>query len=397
MTLPSIAEIDIRERKVLIRVDFDVTVTRSGEIPDTRKLTHVLPTIRYAIGRKARVIIASHMSGAGGRVSRKHSLEPLGSKLSELLDCEIYFPENSIGDAVRKISGDMLPGSVMLLENLEFHKGELANSQDFARKLSEVAEVYVNEAFSVSHQRRASLLSIIDCFDTVCVGLKFREEMDSLGRFRNPDRPFAAVIGGSCTPGKIGLIESLIDRVDTILIGGALAHTFLRALGRDIGRSEIDEATIYSAKRLIASSMSRNIRLVIPEDFVAVRGDLNNEHASYIISGGRIPNDSMAVDIGPETIRQFAKHISRARTVLWNGPLGMCEMAGFGEGTRAVAKALAGSEAWSAAVGDSTIDAVEGGGIETGGCFLSRGGDASIEFIMNGTLPAIQALERRVR
>jgi phosphoglycerate kinase len=397
MTLPSIAEIDIRDKKLLIRVDFDVAVTRSGEIPDTRKLTHALPTIRYAAGQKARVIIASHISGAGGKVSRKHSLEPLGSKLSELLDCEIYFPENSIGDAVRKISGDMLPGSVMLLENLEFHKGELLNSPDFAKKLSEVAEVYVNEAFSVSHQQRASLLSIADCFDTVCVGLKFKEETENLGRFTNPERPFAAVIGGSCSPGKIELIESLMDRVDTILIGGAVAHSFLRALGRDVGRSEIDEGTIYSAKRLISSSMSRNIRLVIPEDFVAVRGDLKNDSPSYIISGGRIPKDSMAVDIGPETTRQFAKHISRARTVLWNGPLGMCERAPFGEGTRAVAKALSESEALSAAVGDSTIDALEGGGCETGKCFLSRGGDASVEFIMKGTLPAIEALERRVR
>ncbi len=397
MTIPSIAEIDIRDKKLLVRVDFDVAVTRSGEIPDARKLTLALPTIRYAIGQKARVVLASHMSGAGGRMSRRYSLEPLGRKLSELLDCEIYFPENSIGDAVRKISGDMLPCSVMLLENLEFHKGELANSDDFARKLSEVAEVYVNEAFSVSHQKRASIVSAAEHFNTVCVGLSFKEEMENLSRFENPERPFAAVIGGSCTPGKIGLIESLMDRVDTILIGGAVAHSFLKALGRDIGRSEIDEGTIYSAKKLISSSVSRNIRLVIPEDFVGVRGDLNNEPSSYIISGGRIPKDSMAVDIGPETTRQFAKHISRARTVLWNGPLGMCEREGFGEGTAALAKALSESDAWSAVVGESTIDALEGAGFEAGECFMSRGGDASAEFIRDKTLPAIAALERRVR
>ncbi len=397
MTIPSIAEIDIRDKKLLVRVDFDTAVSRTGEIADARKLVLALPTIRYAIGQKARVVLASHMSGAGGKMSRKYSLEPLGRKLSELLDCEIYFPENSIGDAVRKISGDMLPCSVMLLENLEFHKGELANNEDFARKLSEVAEIYVNEAFSVSHQKRASIVSVAEHFNTVCVGLSFKEEMENLSRFENPERPFAAVIGGSCTPGKIGLIESLMDRVDTILIGGAVAHTFLKALGRDIGRSEIDEGTIYSAKKLISASMSRSIRLVIPEDFVGVRGDLNNEPASYIISGGRIPKDSMAVDIGPETTRQFAKHISRARMVLWNGPLGMCERAGFGEGTAALAKALAESDAWSAVVGESTIDALEGAGFEAGKCFMSRGGDASVEFIRDKTLPAIQALEGRVR
>lgn len=397
MTLPSIAEIDIRDRKLLIRVDFDTAVSRSGEVADVRKLVRALPTIKYAVGQKARVILAAHMSGAGGKMSRKYSLEPFGRKLSEMLDCEIYFPENSIGDAVKKISGDMLAGTVMLLENLDFHKGELANNPDFARKLSEVAEIYVNEAFPVSHQRRASLVSIADYFDTVCVGLKFREELDNLGRLAEPERPFAALVGGSCTPAKTGLMESLLDRVDIMLVGGAIAHPFLRALGRETGRSEIDEGTIYSAKKLISSCMSRNIRLVIPEDFVAVRGDLKNDSSSYIISGGRIPGDSMAVDIGPETIMQFAKHLSRARTVLWNGPLGMCERAGFGEGTIAAAKALAESDARSVVVGDSTIDALEGAGFESGNCFMSSGGDASVEFIVNGTLPAIQALEGRVR
>ena len=397
MTIPSIAEIDIRDKKLLIRVDFDTAVTRAGEIADARKLGLALPTIRYAVGQKARVVIASHMSGAGGRMSRRHSLEPLGRRLSELLDCEIYFPENSIGDAVRKISGDMLAGSVMLLENLDFHKGELANNPDFARRLSEVAGIYVNEAFSVSHQPRASLLSVADYFDTVCVGLRFREEMENLGRLESPERPFAVVIGGSCTSGKIELMDSLLDRADVFLVGGALAHTFLKALGRDIGRSEIDEGTIYSAKRLISSSMTREIRFVVPEDFLVVKGDLNNEPSSYIISGGRIPNDYTAVDIGPETRRQFEKHISRARTVLWNGPLGMCERAGFGEGTAAVVKALAESDAWSAVIGESTLDAAASEGLDAGKSFLSSGGDAAIEYIRNKTLPAIEALSRRVR
>jgi len=397
MTLPSIAEIDIREKKLLIRVDFDTALSRTGEVEDIRKLTRALPTIRYAVGQKARVILAAHMSGAGGRMSRRYSLEPFGRKLSEMLDREIYFPEDSVGDAVKKISGDMLPGTVMLLENLEFHKGELSDSQDFAKRLSEVAEIYVNEAFSVSHQRRASLLSIANYFDTVCVGLKFKEEIDNLGRFAAPERPFAALIGGSCSSAKTGLMESLLDRVDIMLVGGAIAHPFLRALGRETGRSEIDEGTIYSAKKLISSCMSRNIRLVIPEDFVAVRGDLNNDPSSYIISGGRIPGDSMAVDIGPETSRQFAKHLSRARTILWNGPLGMCERPRFGEGTLAAAKALAGSDAWSVVVGDSTIDALEAAGFEAGNCFMSCGGDASVEFIRDGTLPAIRALEERLR
>jgi phosphoglycerate kinase len=397
MTIPSIAEIDIRDKKLLIRVDFDVTVSRSGEIEDARKLILALPTIRYAIGQKARLIIASHMSGAGGKPSRKYSLEPLGRKLSELLDCEIYFPENSIGDAVRKISGDMLSGCVMLLENLEFHKGELADNAEFARKLSEVADVYVNEAFSISHQKRASTLSIADYFDSVCVGLRFKDEMENLGRFENPEHPFTAVVGGRCSSGKIDLMDSLIDRADTYLVGGAIANTFLKAIGKEIGRSDIDESTIYSAKKLISSALSRNIRLVIPEDLVAVLGDLNNEPASYIISTGRIPIDSMAVDIGPETRLQFAKHISKARTVLWNGPLGMYERLGFGEGTAALATAISESEAWAGIVGECTLNAITEMGLETGKSFISRGGEAALEFIKHKTLPAITALENRIR
>ncbi|MFI5324371.1 MAG: phosphoglycerate kinase, partial [Thermodesulfobacteriota bacterium] len=220
MTLPSIAEIDIRDKKLLIRVDFDVAVSKFGEIEDARKLILALPTIRYALSQKAKVIIASHMSGAGGKMSRKYSLEPLGRKLSELMNCEIYFPENSIGDAVKKISGDMLPGYVMLLENLEFHKGELADNAEFARKLSEVAEVFVNEAFSISHQKRASTLSITEYFDMVCVGFRFKEEIDKLRRFENPEHPFTVVIGGRCTSGKIELMDSLMDRADTVLVGG---------------------------------------------------------------------------------------------------------------------------------------------------------------------------------
>jgi phosphoglycerate kinase len=381
MKLPSIAEIDIRERKLLIRVDFDVAVSPSGEIEDSGKIILALPTIRYALGQKAKVIIASHMSGAGGRRNLKYSLEPMGRKLSELMDCEIYFPENSVGDVVRKISGDMMPGCVMLLENLEFHKGELADSADFAKKLSEVADVYVNEAFSISHQKRASTLLIADYFNTVCVGLRFREEIDNLGRFENPERPFAAAVGGRCSPEKIEFMESLMDRADTLLVGGALSNSFLKALGKEIGRSQIDESTIYSAKKLMSSALSRNIRLVIPEDLVAVHGDLNNEPSFYIISGGQIPNDSMSVDIGPETRLQIAKHISKARTVLWNGPMGMYERSGCGEGTAALAEAISSSDAWAG----------------TGRSFISRGGEAALEFIKHKKLPAITALENRIR
>ncbi len=397
MKIPSIAEIDIKEKKVLIRVDFDVPVTRTGEVSDVTKILRALPTIHYATGQKARVIIASHRSGPGGKLNRKFSLEPVGRKLSEFLDCEIYFPENSVGDAVKKIAGDMLAGSVMLLENLEFHKGECANSPDFARKLSEVADIYVNEAFAISNQERASLLAVTECFDTVCSGLAFKNEIDNLSRYENPERPFTVIIGGECSDRKFELMESLLERADTFLIGGAVANSFLKVLGKETGRSALDTGTLYSAKKFISGASIRNIKLVIPDDLVTVRGDLNPDSPSYIISGGHIPKDSMTVDIGPETRLQFEKNISRARTVLWNGPLGVYEMSAFGEGTASVAKALCGSEAFSGIIGEDTVRAVEGAGLDAGISFVSGGGEAAVEYVKNGTLPAVEVLQRRVK
>lgn len=397
MKAPSIAEIDIKDKKVLVRVDFDVPVTRSGEVSDVSKILRALPTIRYATGQKARVILASHRSGPEGRLNRRFSLEPVGRKLSDLLDCEIYFPENSVGDAVKKIAGDMLAGSVMLLENLEFHRGECANSPDFARKLAEVADIYVNEAFAISHQERASVLAVTDCFDTVCAGLAFKNEIDSLCRYENPERPFTVIVGGECSYQKFELMDSLLDRADTFLIGGAVANSFFRVLGKETGRSAIDTGTLYSAKKFISGAATRNIKLVIPDDLVTVRGDLKPDSASYIISGGHIPKDSTAVDIGPETRLQFAKDISRARTVLWNGPLGMYETSDFGEGTSAVAKALTESEAFTGIIGEDTVSAIEACGLDAGLSFVSGGGAAAVEFIKNGTLPAVTALERRTK
>jgi 3-phosphoglycerate kinase len=397
MSLKSIAEIDIKEKKVLIRIDLDVPVTSAGEVSDVSKILNALPTIHYALGQKARVIIASHRTGAEGRMSRKYTLEPVGRKLTELLDCEIYFPENSIGDAVKKLAGDMLPGSVMLLENLDFHRGEPSNSDDYARKLSDIAEIYVNEAFSISDQQRASLLAITRHFDTVCVGLEFKKEVDNLGKFNNPERPFTAVIGGECSLWKIELMERLIERADSFLVGGAVANSFLKVLGKETGGSELDPATIYSVKKFISSSATRNIRLIVPEDLVTVRGDLKPDSPSFIISGCDIPANSMTVDIGPETRQQFAKNVSRARTVLWNGPLGIYETSGFGDGTASLAGALCESEAFSGIVGVDTVRAVEGAGLDAGISFVSRGGQAAIQYIMDGTLPAIEALEERMK
>ncbi|MCA9809257.1 MAG: phosphoglycerate kinase [Candidatus Dadabacteria bacterium] len=397
MKIPSIAEIDIKEKKIFIRADLDVPVDKSGVAGEVWKIERILPTVRYALQQKAKVILAAHRGKPGGKVVRRYSLEAVGAELSQALGCEIYFPEDSVGDAVKKVSVDMPAGSVMLLENLDFHKKELEDNIDYAKRLAEIADIYVNEAFTVSNQKRASLSAITGFFNTVCVGLSFKNEIENLGKLAKPDRPFTAVIGGRCTPLRLALMEKLMDSVDSFLLGGAVGNLFLKTLGKETGRSEIDQSMIYNAKKLISSSATRGIRFIVPVDLVTVRGDLKNDSPSYIISDNNIPTGSTTVDIGPETRAQFANNISGARTVFWNGPLGICEEPGFFEGSRAVAEAIAESDAWGAVTGRDTAQIVHDIAAEGRVGYVSRSGEAAVEYIINGTLPAITALEERIK
>jgi phosphoglycerate kinase len=398
MNLVSIDEIDIKEKRVFIRVDFNVPIGKDGEVLDDTRIVAALPTIEYAIRERARVIIASHLGRPGGRLNPKLTLEPVGRRLSELLDREVFFPDDCVGDAVKKISSDMPPGSVMLLENLRFHKGEEENDPRFAKKLAKVADVYVNEAFSVSHRSHASVVGILDFFETSCIGFEFRREIENLRRLiEDPPRPFVAVFGGRSASEKIPLMEALLDKVDTILIGGAVSNTFLKALGREVGISVVDQIALYSALRLISSASVRNIRLVFPEDCVLIKGDLNNYSGSFIMSLGTFPKDVMAVDIGPKTIEYFTSRILRAKTVFWNGPLGVYEKEGFRKGTLEVAKAIADSGAFSVVAGWDTVLAVKKADYSSKIGHLSKGGKAALEFIQGKRLPALEALQKKLK
>ena len=397
MTVPSIAEIDIAEKRVLIRVDFDIPLDKDGNISDDVKIVTVLPTIRYAIAQKAKVIIAATLGNAKGRLNKKYSLEPIGRILSDRLGTEIFFPENSIGDAVRKIRADMQPGQVMLLENLEFQKGEVENSPEFAKKLSESADIYVNEAFSLSNQTKASLISICEFFDNICIGFQFSKEIENLDRIKNPQRPFTAIFGGSDVLKKVEIMESFLDKVDTIMVGGVLANTFLKVLGGETGKSDVDTDAVYRVKKFISSAEIRNIRLVIPEDVIAIKGNLNNYSSSFIISGGRIPKDLKVVDIGPDASADFVKKLSKARTVLWTGPLGICENSEFRKGTETLAKTLAESDAFNVIIGEETAQVALDSNVKEGKSFISHGGQTALDYIKGSILPALAAMENRIK
>jgi phosphoglycerate kinase len=395
MNLISIDELDVKEKRVFIRVDFNVPIV-NGQIVDDTKIFAALPTIEYAFKEKARVIIASHLGRPGGKLRPKLTLEPVGRRLSGILKREIFFPEDCVGDVVKKIAGDLAPGGIMLLENLRFHKGEEENDPKFARRLAQVADVYVNEAFSVSHRSHASVAGILDFVETACVGLGFKNEVENLTRLiENPERPFVAVFGGRSAGEKIPIMESLLDNVDAILIGGALSNTFLKALGKETGKSVIDEIALYSASKFISSASARGIRVVLPQDFIVIKGDLNNYSAPLTTHAGVFSRDGIAVDIGPKTRDDFALRLSRAKTIFWNGPLGIYENEDFREGTKAVAGAVGASGAFSVALGWDTVLAIKKAGFSGAITHFSTGGKAGLEFVGKRRLPALEALEKR--
>ncbi len=397
MNLISIDELDIKEKRVFIRVDFNVPIV-SGQVADDTKIFAALHTIEYASRGRARVIIASHLGRPGGKPRPKLTLEPVGRRLSEILKREIFFPEDCIGDVVKKIAGDLAPGGIMLLENLRFHKGEEENDPKFAKRLAQVADVYVNEAFSVSHRSHASVVGILDFIETACVGLGFKNEIKNLTPLiENPQYPFIAIFGGRSAEEKIPIMERLLDKVDAILVGGAVSNIFLKALGKEIGKSVVDDIALYSASRFISSARARGVRVVLPQDFIAIRGDLSNYSAPFATPAGVFSKDGMAVDIGPKTRDDFALRLARAKTIFWNGPLGIYENEDFIEGTKAVAEAVAASGAFSVASGWDTVLAIKKTGYSSGITYLSTGGRASLEFVGERRLPALEALEKRFK
>ena len=352
--IPSIDEIDIAEKRVFIRTDLDVPLTQKGEIEDDSKILRAVQTIRYALNQRAKVIVASHLGRPGGKFARELSLEVVGARLSDMLDCRIYFPENSIGSAVKKISSDMLPGELMLLENLDFHKKELNAGPEYAKTLSECADIFVNEAFSITNQKRASVNVLPEFFDTVTIGFDFKRELLGLDKLIKPEKPFIVIIGGSNVSRKIAFMEAMIDRVDGFLVGGAVANTFLKAKGIATALSELDQSCLYRAKKLMSGAAIRNIDLILPKDVVAAEGNLRNHGTSYIISRESVPGDSIIMDIGAETLKEFKARIEDANTVLWNGPPGVFEKSEFRKGSSELAKALSESTAYKGAVGDHT-------------------------------------------
>ena len=384
--MATLKSLSVSAKRVLVRCDFNVPL-ENGEITDDRRITEALPTINYLLENGAAVILCSHMGRPKG-VTPEFSLKPVAERLSELLNQDVQLLPDCVGQEVETACKNLKPGQVVLLENVRFHPEEEKNDPAFARQLANLADVYVNDAFGTAHRAHASTAGVADYLPSAA-GFLIGKEIEFLGKaVNNPDRPFVAIMGGSKVKDKIALIDNLLPKVDTLIIGGGMAYTFLKAQGLEIGKSLLDEASIEYAGQLLRDNPER---LLIPTDFI-VAPEFSPTSPATIVQADGIPADQMGLDIGPDSRVTFAKIIEAAGTVLWNGPVGVFEMDSFAEGTKAVAQAMASCKGLTIVGGGDSAAAVEKFGFADDMSHVSTGGGASLEFLEGKELPGIAAL-----
>lgn len=391
MTIRSIEDLDLAGARVLIRVDFN-TPLRDGEISDDTRIRAALPTIRYAMEQDARVVLMSHLGRPKGVPEERYSLLPVAQRLAELLEGEVHFTDDCIGGGVRKVVGERREGEVVLLENLRFHSGEKKNDPGFAERLAASGDVYINDAFGALHRAHASTVGVPALIENRGMGLLVLREVKALSKLLDsPPRPFVAILGGAKVSDKIGVFDNLTGKVDAFIVGGAMAFTFLAAKGLPVGDSLVEKDKIWQAKRIIDRSAERGVKLHLPTDFVvSASPDGTNPHETV----ADIPDGTMGVDIGPASVDAFAAVLADAQTVFWNGPMGIFEVPQFANGTRGVAQAIAGSNAYSVVGGGDSVAALRQLGMVDLVGHASTGGGASLEFLSGTQLPGLIALER---
>jgi len=393
MAIKTISELDIAGRRVFIRVDFNVPFSASGAVSDDTRIRESLPTIKLAMEKGARVVLASHLGRPKGKPDKKYSLEPVAARLAELLGADVALTDEPVGDGARKVVNDLHAGSVALLENLRFSPGEEANDEGFARALASYTDVYVNDAFGTAHRAHASTVGIAKLVAAKGIGLLMEREVKFLGRLLGEvERPFVTIIGGAKVADKIGVLDNLLARVDQLLIGGAMANTFLKAKGGKMGRSLVEDDKLALARSFLRKAEEANVDVLLPRDVVAAAGTKSD--AGRVVQAMAVPEDLAALDIGPDTARGFADAIARAKTILWNGPMGVFESEPFAAGTIAVAQAVAGARgALSIVGGGDSVAAVQKSGVADKISHISTGGGASLEFLEGKKLPGLAALE----
>jgi len=391
MNKKTIEDIDVKGKKVIVRVDFNVPLDENRKITDHKRIVGALPTIKYLVEHGAKTILVSHLGRPKEGFEEKYSMAPTAVRLGELLGKEVIMAKDVIGPDAKAKAAALKEGEVLMLENVRFHKEETKNDPAFAKELASMAEIYVNDAFGTAHRAHASTAGLADYLPAVC-GYLIQKEIEVMGKaLSNPERPFVAILGGAKVSDKIGVIENLIDKVDTLIIGGGMAYTFFKAKGYSIGTSLCEDDKVELAKSLMDKAEKKGVKLLLPVDNV-VGKEFSNDTERKTVPSDQIPDGWMGMDIGEETIKLYSEAIKNAKTVVWNGPMGVFEFSNFANGTREVARAVAESGAISIIGGGDSAAAIEQLGFADKITHISTGGGASLEFLEGKVLPGIDVL-----
>jgi phosphoglycerate kinase len=400
----SIKDIDLTNKRVFIRVDFNVPLTEDGAtITDDTRIVATLPTLEYALRHRAKVILASHLGRPKGKPNAKYSLKPVATRLRELLDKQfsesvnVAFSPDCVGEIAEEMARQLESGQVLLLENLRFHAEEEANDPAFSKALASLAEVYVNDAFGSAHRAHASTEGITHFLKPAVAGLLMEKEITYLGRaLESPEKPFVAILGGSKISGKIDVIQNLLDKVDTLVIVGGMAYTFYRALGVKTGKSLVEEDKIELAKETLARAKAKRVKLLLPADNVIADNFANDAKTQVWDSSKDFPADWQGLDIGPNSIAAIEDVVSTAKTIVWNGPAGVFEFPRFAVGTNAIAQAVAANRTATSIIGGGdSVSAINQAGVADQITHISTGGGASLEFLEGKKLPGVEALTEK--
>ena len=390
----SVADLDVKGKRVIVRVDFNVPLDSEGNITDDKRIRGALPTIKYIIENGGKLILVSHLGRPKNGFEAKYSMKPAAEHLSKLLGKEVILAKDVIGEDAKAKAAALKEGEILMLENVRFHKEETKNDPAFAKELASMADLYVNDAFGTAHRAHASTAGLADYLPSAC-GFLIKKELDVMGKaLDNPERPFVAILGGAKVSDKISVIENLIDKVDTLIIGGGMAYTFFKAQGHGVGKSICEDDKVELASNLLAKAKEKGVNLLLPVDNVVGKEFDANTEAKTVPSEA-IPDDWMGLDIGEETIKLFSEAIKGAKTVVWNGPMGVFEMERFANGTKKIAEALANSDAISIVGGGDSAAAVEQLGFADKITHISTGGGASLEFLEGKELPGIAVLNEK--
>lgn len=389
--IKSIEDFDLKDKRVFLRLDLNVPI-KNGKITDETRITESLPTIRYALDKGARLLVASHLGRPKNADDKEFSLQPVAERLGDLLDKEVIFIEEPESDAPKALLKTLKKDQFLVLENLRFNEQESENGEDFARRLASYTEIYINDAFGASHRAHASIHKLPSMVKDKGIGFLMKKEIEILDRvLTKAERPFFAILGGSKVSDKIGVIENLIDRVDAFFIGGAMAYTFLKSQGVEVGKSLVETGKLKYAAELIERIDARDKKIFLPIDHV-VSARIDNGDMSMESKTNAIPNELMGVDIGPKTRALYANELAKGKTILWNGPMGVFETETFAKGTMAIAKAITSGDAFTVVGGGDSASAVNKSGLADKISHISTGGGASLEFLQGDKLPGLEIL-----